>query len=168
MALFDKLIPPGTAMNCSKRLPLASPLTGKVHTLDKVPCPLFKQRIFGEGIAIEPTGYQLLAPCSGQVILCNELGNQLRLQAKNGLQILIQLGIGSEHMLGEGFKRLIKTGEKFSQGQVLLEFDLIKMKKQLVSTLSPVTIVNSDKLLAIEAHCHHVMAGKDPAMTLYI
>jgi PTS system glucose-specific IIA component len=168
MGLFTKLIAADTAIDFRKKWPLVSPLTGKVHTLDKVPCPLFGQRLFGEGVAIEPAGYQLLAPCSGQLTALDERGHQLRLQARNGLIIMIQLGIGSEHMLGEGFKRLIKPGQKFSQGQVLLEFDLIKMKKQLVSTLCPVTIVNSDKLLGIEAHCHHVMAGEDPAMTLYI
>lgn len=168
MGLFDKSITPGTKLDYRQKVAFISPLSGKVHLLKRVPCPLFSQSIFGEGVAIEPAGFQLLAPCSGQVMAFDERAHQLRLLANNGLQILIQLGIGSEHMLGDGFKRLVKPGQKFLQADVLLEFDLNKMKKHLVSTLSPLTIINSKKIIGVEAHCHHVIAGQDPAMTLYI
>ena len=45
-----------------------------------------------------------------------ELANQLRLQAKNGLQLQRQLRIDSHLMMGEGFKRIVKKGENFEQG----------------------------------------------------
>lgn len=168
MGLFDKLIASDTSVDYRDKVSLISPLSGKVDLLKRVPCPLFSQSIFGEGVAIEPAGFQLLAPCTGQVMAFGERGHQLRLLAKNGLQILVQLGIGSEHMLGDGFKRLVKPGQKFVQGEVLLEFDLNKMKKHLISTLCPVTIINSKKIIGIQPHCHHVIAGQDPAMTIYI
>ena len=80
----------------------------------------------------------------------------------------IQMGIDSHIMMGEGFKRKVQVGEVFKQGQVLAEFDLRKMKLVLESTLCPVTIINSDKIAGIQAHCHQVIATEDHAMTVYI
>jgi PTS system glucose-specific IIA component len=136
--------------------------------LDEVPHTLFTERIFGEGIAIKPSGHQVLAPFSGTMLHFPELANQLRIKAKNGLQMQIQLGIDSHLMLAEGFKRVIKQGESFEQGQVLAEFSLVKMKRQLTSTLCPITILNSDKVKGIQAHYYQVIAGEDKLMTVYI
>jgi len=38
-------------------------------------------------------------------------------------------------MMGKGFKRIVKKGESFEQGQILAEFSLVKMKRQLASIL---------------------------------
>jgi len=80
----------------------------------------------------------------------------------------IQLGVNSHLMLGEGFKRVIKPGQRFEKGQVLAEFSLIKMKLQLPSILCPITLLNSDKIKGIQGHYFQVIAGEDKLMTVYI
>jgi PTS system glucose-specific IIA component len=70
--------------------------------------------------------------------------------------------------LGEGFKRIIKQGESFEQGQLLAEFSLIKMKKQLSSILCPITVLNSDKIKGLQAHYFQVIAAEDTIMTVYV
>ena len=55
--------------------------------LDNVPHALFTERLFGEGIAIKPSGYQVLASFAGTMLHFPELANQLILKAKNGLQL---------------------------------------------------------------------------------
>ncbi|MGJ8681756.1 PTS sugar transporter subunit IIA, partial [Paraglaciecola sp.] len=142
MELLGKLTEPDKLPQHRKVLSISSPLSGTVVPLNEVPHALFKQRLFGEGIAIIPSGYQLYAPFEGTVISYPELANQIRIKAKNGLQIQIQLGIDSHLMMGEGFKRHKKAGETFAKGEVLGEFSLIKMKRQLPSILCPVTVIN--------------------------
>jgi PTS system glucose-specific IIA component len=71
-------------------------------------------------------------------------------------------------MMGEGFKRVVKQGEHFEQGQVLAEFSIIKMKRQLSSILCPITLLNSDKIKGLQAHYYQVVAGEDKLMTFYI
>lgn len=143
-------------------------MTGKVLPLDEVPNTLFTERLFGEGVAIKPSGYQVLAPFSGTMLRFPELANQLRVKAQTGLQLQIQLGIDSHLMMGEGFKRLVKQGESFVQGQVLAEFSLVKMKRQLPSILCPITVLNSDKIQGIQAHYFQVIAAEDKIMTVLI
>lgn len=168
MGIFSCLVEPNSLPVHNKTIEVSSPLTGKVIALDEVPHALFKERMFGEGIAIAPSGYQVIAPFSGTMLQCSELANQLRLKAKNGLQLQIQLGIDSHLMMGEGFKRFVKQGEYFQQGQILAEFNLLKMKQALTSILCPITVLNSEKIKGLQAHYFHVIAGEDRVMTVYI
>lgn len=168
MGIFTRLVNANSLPAHKKALEIYSPITGSVQLLDKVPHALFTERMFGEGIAIKPSGYQVLAPFSGTMLHFPELANQLRLKAKNGLQMQIQLGIDSHIMMGEGFKRFVKQGEHFEQGQLLGEFSLAKMKRQLPSVLCPVTLLNSDKIKGLQGHYYQVVAGEDFMMTVYI
>ena len=168
MGLFSRLVESDCVPSHKKAIEINSPLTGTVLPLDVVPHALFTGRMFGEGIAIKPSGYQVLAPFSGTMLHFPALANQLRIKAKNGLQLQIQLGIDSHLMMGEGFKRVVKQGEHFFQGQLLAEFSLVKMKKQLPSILCPITLLNSDKIKGLQAHYFQVIAGEDKIMTAYI
>jgi sugar PTS system EIIA component len=168
MMLFKRLLDPNNIPAHRKKISIQSPLSGKITTLDNAPNEIFKQRLFGEGVVIEPSGYQLFSPFSGKVDHLPITAHQIRLRAKNGIQLQIQLGLGSENMLAEGFKAKVKVGEVVSQGQVLIEFDLRIMKQKLHSLLCPITILNSDKLIGIVAHCHQVRALQDDCMTLYV
>ncbi|MFT6777853.1 MAG: PTS system glucose-specific IIA component [Paraglaciecola sp.] len=168
MGLFSRLVDASSLPYYKKSIDIYSPLTGTVRPLDEVPNALFTERIFGEGIAIKPSGYQVLAPFAGTMLHFPELANQLRLKAQNGLQLQIQLGIDSHLMMGEGFKRTVKQGESFEKGQLLAEFSLVKMKKQLPSILCPITLLNSDKIKGLQAHYFQVLAGEDKMMTVFI
>ena len=168
MGLLSHLVDINSLPTHKIAIDIISPLSGKVVPLDDVPHALFNQRIFGEGVAIKPSGYQVLAPFSGTMLHFPELANQMRLRAKNGLQMQIQMGIDSHFMMGEGFKRTIKQGENFQQGQLLAEFSLVKMKRQLPSVLCPITILNSDKTKGLLAHYFQVIAGEDKLMTVYL
>jgi PTS system glucose-specific IIA component len=168
MGFFSRLVDANSVPTHKKAVDISSPLTGKVIPLDDVPQAMFTERLFGEGVAIKPSGHQVLAPFSGTMLLFPELANQLRIKAKNGLQMQIQLGIDSHLMMGEGFKRVVKQGEHFEQGQVLAEFSIIKMKRQLSSILCPITLLNSDKIKGLQAHYYQVVAGEDKLMTVYI
>lgn len=168
MGLFSRLVSNNAIPAHKKAIPIHSPLTGTVVPLDEVPHALFTERLFGEGVAIKPTGYQVLAPFSGTVLHFPELANQVRLKATNGLQLQIQLGIDSHLMLGDGFKRIIKPGESFEKGQLIAEFSLVKMKQQLPSILCPITLLNSDKVKSIQGHYFQVIASEDKVMTVFI
>ncbi|MDU0355487.1 PTS glucose transporter subunit IIA [Paraglaciecola aquimarina] len=168
MTLLGKLVGVDNLPTYKQILTIVSPLSGRAVSLSEVPNALFQQRLFGEGIAIIPSGFQVIAPFSGTVAACTELANQLRLKAQNGLQLQIQLGIDSHIMMGEGFKRKVKAGDTFKQGDVLAEFSLVKMKQQLPSILCPVTVINSEKVKAIRAHYYAVRASEDDILTVYI
>jgi PTS system glucose-specific IIA component len=47
-------------------------------------------------------------------------------------------------MKGEGFKALVKTGDKVVKGQNLIEFDVELVKNTAKSVLTPVVVTNMD------------------------
>ena len=167
MKLFNKIVDASSIPEHKTSFSILSPLAGKVLPLENAVDTLFANRMFGDGVVIEPAGYQLLAPFNGTVIELSASGNQIRLRSENGLQLMIQMGFDSQLMMGLGFKTKINKGQQFTTSQVLLEFDLNFMKRQLSSVQCPVTLLNSDKIKAIVPHYYKVLAGQDKLMTVY-
>ncbi|WP_416304972.1 PTS sugar transporter subunit IIA [Neptunicella sp. SCSIO 80796] len=166
--MFNNLVSIDQLPVHTKSIPIISPLTGKAMPLDQVPSEIFSQRLFGEGLAIEMTGSKVIAPFNGIMHQVPATAHQLRLKASNGLMMLIQIGIDSHEMMGEGFELHVRSGQPFSSGDLLLSINLQKLKKRLSRVISPVTILNSNKLTGILPHYQQVIAGQDQLMTLYI
>lgn len=168
MTLFHKLIDPKNQPEHRKKIPLLSPLTGRVRSLDDVPMHIFSQRLMGEGIAIEPSGYQVFAPFDCKIEKLPVTGEQIRLRSAKGLQVLIQIGIGTHNMMGEGFKFHTKEGSVVRAGEIILDFNLSKLKAKADSILCPVTLLNSDRTLGIEPHYRQALAMEDKLFTIYL
>ena len=49
-------------------LVLRAPLSGVIWPLERVPDPVFAQKLVGDGISIDPTDATLRAPCAGEVM----------------------------------------------------------------------------------------------------
>lgn len=46
---------------------LYAPLTGECMPIDKVPDPVFADKILGDGVAVLPTDGTVVAPCDGEI-----------------------------------------------------------------------------------------------------
>ena len=168
MALFSKLIEPAQVTDQHKSIRLVSPISGRVLPLDDVPCLAHQQRMFGEGVAIAPSGYQILAPFNCVIEEFPLTCERIRIRSKSGVRMQIQFGLDAERLMGEGFKAQNRQQKLIKKGQVLLEFDLPKLKQRLDCVLCPVTILNSDKLTGILPAYHQVIAMEDEMMSLII
>ena len=49
-------------------LQILAPFDGWCSSLDEVPDPVFAGRMLGDGLAIDPTGATLIAPCAGKIV----------------------------------------------------------------------------------------------------
>lgn len=166
--MFNNLVSIDQLPVHSKSIPVISPLTGRALPLDQVNSKVFQQRLLGEGLAIDMTGSKVLAPFNGVMQQLPATAHQLRLKAHNGLIMLIQIGIGSEQLMGDGFVVHVQQGQSFQTGDLLLSINVQKLKKRLDRIISPVTILNSTKLAGILPHHQQVIAGQDQLMTLYL
>ncbi len=124
-------------------LTLFSPLAGWATPLDDVPDPVFSERMVGDGVAIDPIGNTLHAPCAGK-ILPAQAGSRhaVRLGTASGEVILMHIGIETVGLRGEGFELLVKDDEQVAVGQPLLRFDLDLVARQAKSSLTPVLITS--------------------------
>ena len=130
--------------NNNNELTLGAPLSGPVLTLDSVPDEVFASGAMGDGVAIDPLNDCLHAPCDGVILHVARTGHALTIRAENGAELLMHIGIDTVALNGEGFALRVKQGERVSQGQVLVQFDLDCIARQCKSLVSPIILTNGE------------------------
>lgn len=128
---------------------IISPLKGEVTELSKVEDEAFSTGLLGKGIAIKPVEGKVVAPAGGVVTTFFPTGHALGITTDNGTEILIHVGMDTVQLEGKYFTPRVKQGDKIKAGDILLEFDINKIKESGFSTITPVIITNSDKYLDI-------------------
>ena len=94
-----------------------------------IPDQVFSEGILGEGVGIDPTGNQVVAPADAVVSSvipdsCHAVG----LQLDNGMELLIHVGIDTVSMHGDGFTLHVNEGDKVKLGDPLITFDAEKIR----------------------------------------
>ena len=121
---------------------LVSPLKGKSVDLSTVSDEMFASKALGDGVAIIPTEGKLYAPCDAEVIMLFDTKHAIGLRTSNGAEILIHIGVNTVSMEGKGFTSFVKQGDKVKEGDLLIEFDLDKIKENNLD--ATVMVVNSN------------------------
>ena len=127
-----------------------SPIDGKVISLDKVNDGVFSEGMLGKGIAIEPSIGRAVSPINGVVSTVFETKHAIGLTSDDGIEILIHIGIDTVKLNGEHFNTHVKSGDKVKVGDILVEFDIEKIKEAGYPIVTPVIITNTDSYENIE------------------
>ncbi|AWL12117.1 Protein-N(pi)-phosphohistidine--sugar phosphotransferase [Saliniradius amylolyticus] len=162
------LFQPKAPEHCRLSLTLTSPVSGHNQASVDLDNALINSGCLGHGCAITPTCDYLQAPFDGQVLALSNGHEQLRLKSQQGLELILHLGLYSHSWHRCGFSPLLKPGERFSQGQRLMEFNLRQLKTQAEWPYCLLLCPQWRKLQAITVHPGQVFAGQDPCMTLYL
>ena len=93
-------------------LVVGSPLQGWCASLDDSPDPVFRGRMLGEGVSIDPTSGELRAPFDAEVVTLPESRHAVNLRAENGAELLIHVGIDTVNLRGDGFQAHVRAGER--------------------------------------------------------
>ena len=125
-------------------LVLAAPMQGWVTGLEEVPDPVFAERMLGDGIAIDPTGSTLHAPCDGEILAIHRAGHAVTMRAANGAELVMHVGLETVALDGKGFEVVAKPGQQVRTGDLLLRFDLDFLAQNAKSLLTPIVITNGD------------------------
>ncbi|GGO01313.1 PTS system trehalose-specific EIIBC component [Saccharibacillus kuerlensis] len=152
-------------------LDVLAPIRGNVVLLDNVPDPAFAEKQMGEGIAIEPSEGKLFAPFDATVahVIDKSKHAVILEHSMTGVQILVHVGIDTVGLKGEGFKVHVATGDQVKEGQLLLEFDMEKIKAGGYPTISPVIIpAGQDIVERVEEVLGSAEAGKTPVLRVHL
>ncbi|MBQ9478034.1 MAG: PTS glucose transporter subunit IIA [Selenomonadaceae bacterium] len=122
---------------------LSSPLTGNLVKLPDVPDPVFASGMMGQGIAVEPTIGKVMAPADAEVTTLFPTGHAIGLKTSGGAELLIHVGMDTVQMNGDGFKPHVAQGDRVKKGQLLIEFDISKIKAAGYPIITPVLVTNS-------------------------
>lgn len=126
------------------KLVLVAPLQGWSTPLDEAPDPVFAGRMLGDGLAIDPTGATLYAPCNGTLIGVPASKHAVTLRAENGAEILLHIGIDTVGLGGKGFQAHVRAGQSVAAGERLISFDLDLLARQAKSVLTPVILTDGN------------------------
>jgi phosphoenolpyruvate-protein phosphotransferase len=125
-------------------LTLQAPLEGWSTPLEEVPDEVFATRMLGDGVAIDPTGGTLYAPCDAEVLALPASRHAVTLRTPGGCELLLHVGIDTVGLKGEGFEAHVAQGARVRSGEALLSFDLDFLARRVKSLLTPV-IVTADR-----------------------
>ncbi|WP_059053315.1 PTS sugar transporter subunit IIA [Paenibacillus senegalimassiliensis] len=124
---------------------IASPLTGEAVALTQVPDEAFAGGHMGPGLAIEPSEGRLVAPFDGKVVHVIKSSHALMIESTTGLQFLFHLGINTVSLKGEGFVTHVVAGDQVKAGQLLIEFDIAKIRAAGYPVISPIIVTNAEE-----------------------
>ncbi|MBF0544230.1 MAG: phosphoenolpyruvate--protein phosphotransferase [Candidatus Riflebacteria bacterium] len=147
-------------------LSLIAPLSGVLMPIEKVPDPVFSQKLVGDGISIDPTSSDLIAPCDGKIIQIHSAGHALTISTPGGLEIMMHIGLDTVHLKGRGFKGNVKMGDSVKTGDLLITFDPEYLATNAKSLLTQIVITNSDKVAEMKPCTGIVVAGKNEILQI--
>lgn len=121
-----------------------SPVKGNVMALENVKDEVFSTGAMGKGIAVEPVEGKVYAPADGEITTFFPTGHAIGILTDTGAEILIHVGMDTVEMKGRGFTPKAKQGDRVKKGDLLLEFDMEKIKAEGHPVTTPIIITNTD------------------------
>ncbi|WP_250258666.1 N-acetylglucosamine-specific PTS transporter subunit IIBC [Dermabacter sp. Marseille-Q3180] len=120
---------------------MRQPLEGAIVPLEDVPDSTFAERLLGGGVAIDPSGNQVVAPAAGVVSQAFPTGHAVALTLDDGAEVLIHVGLDTVKMNGKGFTVRVKNGDRVVAGQPLVDFDRSAIEAAGYKAITPVLIL---------------------------
>jgi multiphosphoryl transfer protein len=145
---------------------ILAPFAGWCAPLDEVPDAAFAKAMLGEGVAIDPTGGELRAPCDGEIISVAAARHAVALRTPAGAEVLIHVGIDTVALAGEGFEVHVRKGDRVRAGDLLLAFDLDRLARAAPSLMTPVIITNGERFRIRKTNLHRAVAAGDALFEL--
>jgi len=130
-----------------------------VYPLERVPDPVFAQKLVGDGVSIDPIDSCLRAPCVGEVVHLHPAGHAITLRASGGVEVLMHIGLDTVTLKGAGFTPRVKAGDHVESGAPLIDFDLDQIATHARSLLTEVIISNGETVQTMECASGMVQAG---------
>lgn len=127
---------------------IQSPLVGHAKDLSQTQDPVFAQGVMGQGLVIEPTDGELLAPINGVVSAIFPTKHAIGLISDEGVELLMHIGMDTVNLNGQGFTAHVKQGDRVSVGDALISFDIEAIKAAGYPVDTPVIITNQNDFQA--------------------
>ena len=126
---------------------LVAVATGKVFAMTQAKDEAFATCAMGDGVVIEPEKGVVVAPADGKITaLMKPSLHAIGIETKEGLNLLIHIGIDTVKLDGKGFKSFVKSGQEVKAGDKLVEFDIDLIKKEGCSPDVMVVVLEDSNL----------------------
>ena len=157
---------PAAPAAAAKDTVLAACLNGTVVPLADVKDEAFASGALGDGIAIEPTDGELVAPADGEISSTFETHHAVGMTTTDGAELLMHIGIDTVKLGGKHFTYLVNEGDKVKKGQPLIRFELEAIKAEGYPVTTPLIVCNTDDYAAVAAKASGTVKQGDALLEL--
>lgn len=161
-------IPDLTSSKILKKETIYSPLNGEIIALESVKDRVFASGSLGKGIAIEPTDGNVYAPFDGTIVTLFPTKHAIGIVSENGCEVLLHVGMDTVKLEGKYFDAKVKQGDTVKKGQLLLTFNVNKIKDEGYSLQTPIIITNSNDYVDIVPMADGKVKSQDKLLTAII
>ena len=158
--------PSPAAAPAAKDTVLSACLNGTVVPLADVKDEAFASGVLGNGIAIEPSDGELVAPADGEISSTFETHHAVGMTTADGAELLMHIGIDTVKLGGKHFTYLVNDGDKVKKGQPLIRFELEAIKAEGYPVTTPLIVCNTDDYAAVEAKASGTVKQGDALLEL--
>ena len=123
---------------------LYSPLEGTAIPLSQVNDVTFASEVLGKGMAVLPAKGQVVAPCDATVETVFDTKHAIGMRTDNGVELLVHIGLNTVELGGKYYTTHVQEGEQVKKGQLLVSFDMDKIKEAGYDLTTPLVVTNSD------------------------
>ncbi len=149
-----------------KELSVMGPIKGKVIDITEVPDKVFSEKMIGDGVAIVPEDGLVVSPIEGEVVTVFPTNHAIGLRSKNGIELLIHIGLDTVELNGEGFKRITSEGARVKVGDQLMEFDMDYIRNAGKELVTPIIVTNMDQVSSMDKKLGEVEGSDQDLMTI--
>mgnify|MGYP000163826504 CR=1 FL=1 len=157
---------PAPAAPAAKDTVLSACLNGTVVPLADVKDEAFASGVLGNGIAIEPSDGELVAPADGEISSTFETHHAVGMTTADGAELLMHIGIDTVKLGGKHFTYLVNEGDKVKKGQPLIRFELEAIKAEGYPVTTPLIVCNTDDYAAVAAKASGAVKQGDALLEL--
>ncbi len=150
-----------------KSLVLMSPLRGDVIPLSNIGDGAFSSEAMGKGVAIEPIEGKVVSPVDGVVTALFQTKHAICITSDDGLEILIHIGMDTVKLEGQYFTSHVKQGDAVKVGDLLVEFDIDKIKEAGYELVTPIVITNSEKFSEVKSTSKGTISQNETLLEIY-
>lgn len=144
-----------------KTITLYSHMNGTAVKLENVEDEVFSQKILGEGAAVEPSEGKLYAPCDGKIDSVFDTKHAVNMVSDDGVEILLHIGIDTVKLGGQYFEAHVSDGQEVKKGDLLISFDMDKIKAAGYKVTTPIIIGNTDDYASVEPVAQNSISAGD-------
>lgn len=138
---------------------IISPFDGEAVELERVPDPVFAEKMAGDGIALIPKGDLVVAPVSGILTKIFPGGHAFVVSTAIGAEILVHIGLDTYDLKGHGYTIIAQESQVVAAGDPIIHFDRNEIERLGKNLISPVISIGAGTIIRRRAGIVH--AGKD-------
>ncbi len=143
-----------------------APSNGEIIALSDVKDEAFASESMGKGIAIIPSEGKIYSPVDGVILALFPTGHAIGLKSNDGAEILIHIGFDTVELKGKYFKQHVVQGAIVKKGDLLVEFDIVEIKKAGYDITTPMVITNTADFTNIVVSAEKQITINDMALLL--